>query len=85
MCTGDFTWSYTLSSAGTGTGDMGPLNHADSYNFPESNNQCIYRDSALGIRPGTWKISALNLSCTVTLPATLGNSVLNMNNCQVLK
>ena len=83
-CTGDLTWRYTLVSAVSGTGTTGSFSHARTYSFPSSGSQCLYQDGALGLHPGKWQISVLNLSCTVSLPATTGNSVLNMNNCQVI-
>lgn len=84
-CSGTLTWTYDLVSS-TGTqGNPGPIRNSRSYNFPaNANGQCAYTDGALGLRTGTWKVTVLNLSCTVALSPIAGDHPLDMNSCRVI-
>ena len=82
-CTGAFTWRYHLAAPAAGTGITADQNNARQYDFPSAVGVCAYQDAAVGLRPGTWQITVLNLQCTVRLTAVSGYHSLAMNTCAI--
>ena len=72
---GKVTWTYRLVAANSGTGTISTIVRRITYDFLPSQSECLYRDSELGIRPGTWTISdSMGDSCKVTLAPALGDT-----------
>lgn len=81
-CAGALTWNYKMISLGDGVGRSTAFSRTDTYSIsPNSYGSCAYGDGELDMHPGTWRISVLNLSCTVVLTPDAGDQSVNMNRC----
>lgn len=83
-CTGTLTWTYQLIAATGTAGKPGPITAQRTYSTPASNGVCDYSDGEFGLRPGTWKISVADVSCTEKMSPIVGNHNLTMNGCTFL-
>jgi hypothetical protein len=77
-CDARIIWQLTPVTFTGKTGSQNTVTLDKSYQATESNQHCEFGDMVIGLRPGTWKVSAQTpntwrTECTITISECLNN------------